>query len=185
MSRLHIDFVVYPGDPDEGVKPVPSAKLIEPSADRSGIEWPGAYGAIVITGKGKQLSDPIPDPIFSLVVHMVRTVASLLEGESETVELQETEFGFLFEPSGEDVMVSSFSGTAFEPEEYILQEELVSLDVFAEQLMGMGERLKKLVELTDPGLFERDEYSKSLLEYLDLSGTAFTSFKREKERGLR
>lgn len=184
-QRLELDFVVYLGDPDDGVAAVPSKKLLEPGADRTGIEWPGAYGAITVQRGSKSLLDRRPDPIFKLGSHMVRTVASLIEGESETVEYTESEHGFLFEPSGEDVMVSFFSGSAFEPDEYLITEELMPLDAFCSQVLGLGERLRDLVKATDAGLFERDEYSQSLLEFLKLSREAYTAYKREKERGLR
>lgn len=186
MSRRpELDFVVYRGDPDDGAESVPSRKLLEEGADRTGIEWPGAYGAVTVTKDGNQLLEPLPDPIFKLVSHMVRAVGSLIDGEAETVEFTESEHGFLFEPSGEDVMVSFFEGNAFEPDEYHLTEEQLSLEAFCTQILGMGDRLRDLVKLTDPDLFERDEYSQSLLEFLKLSREAFTAFKRERERGLR
>ncbi|MEO1229103.1 MAG: hypothetical protein AAFZ18_09375, partial [Myxococcota bacterium] len=43
MSSLELDFVVYRGDPDDGVEAVPSRALLGGS-DMSGIDWPGAYG---------------------------------------------------------------------------------------------------------------------------------------------
>lgn len=186
MSRgLEIDFVVYRGDPDEGASAAPSRALLSADADRDGIAWPGAYGAITVHRGDEALLEPRPDPIFKLVSHMVRAVGSLIDGEPETVELSETEHGFLFEPSGEDVMVSFFAGNAFEPDEYLLTEAQMPIEAFSEQVLGLGERLKQLVELTEPGHFERDEYSKSLLEFLELSQESYTSFKRERERGLR
>lgn len=184
-GRLEIDFVAYLGDPDQGAKAVPSRKLLEAGASRDGIQWPGAYGAVTVKRDGKELMDRYPDPIFKLVSHMVRAVNSLIDGESETVEFTESEHGFLFEPSGEDVMVSFFTGSAFEPEDYLVTEEQLPLESFAKQILEMGERLRDLVKLTDPGLFDRDEYSQSLLQFLDMSTETFKSYKREKERGLR
>lgn len=182
---LEIDFVAYLGDPDDGVPAVPSRDLLKEGANRGGIEWPGAYGALVVRRDGEELLNRIPDPIFKLVSHLVRAVGSLFDSESETVEFTESEHGLLLEPSGEDVMVSFFSGSVFEPDEYLLTEEQMPLDAFGEQFLGMGERLRELVKLTDPDLFERDEYSQSLLEFLTMSQETFTQYKREKDRGLR
>lgn len=184
-QRLEIDFVAYLGDPESGASAAASQELLRDGADRSGIEWPGAAGAITVRREGKDLIERLPEPIFKLVSHMVRAVHSLIEGESETVEYMESEHGFLFEPSGEDVMVSFFSGNAFEPEEYLLAEAQTPLESFAEQIIGMGERLRDLVKLTDPGLFDRDEYTQSLLEFLEMSTETFKTFKLARERGLR
>ncbi|MEO1234015.1 MAG: hypothetical protein AAFZ18_34485, partial [Myxococcota bacterium] len=167
-----------------GVEAVPSRALLGGS-DMSGIDWPGAYGAVVVTKKGKELAARQPDPIFNVITHMVRAVHSLIDGEPETIGYSETEHGFLFEPSGEDVMVSFFAGDPYEPDEYLITEEQIALEAWAEQVMGMGKRLRDIVKKVDPDLFERDEYSQSLMEFLELSGESFTSFKREKERGLR
>lgn len=185
MTSLELDFVVYRGDPDEGAEAVSSRPLLDGSAESTGIEWPGAYGAVVITKNGKELAPRHPDPIFNLITHMVRAVHSLIDGEPETIGYSETHHGFLFEPSGEDVMVSFFSGEPYEPDEYLITEEQIGLESWADQVMGMGQRLRDIVKRVDPGLFERDEYSQSLVEFLDLSGESLTSFKREKERGLR
>ena len=184
-GRLEIDFVAYQGDPEEGAVAVRSGDLLKKDANRDGIEWPGGYGAVIVARDGKELMAREPDPIFKLVSHMVRAVNSLLEGESETVEFTESEHGFLFEPSGDDVMVSFFSGNAFEPEEYILTEEQLSLESFAEQVLAMGKRLRDLVKVTDPDLFDRDEYSHSLIDFLEMSGNAFKTYRLEKDRGLR
>lgn len=185
MSSLQIDFVAYRGDPDDGAEAVPSRKLLERGADLTGIVWPDAYGAVAVSKGGRELMARHPDPIFKLVSHMVRAVNSLFDGESETVEFTESLHGFLFEPSGEDVMISFFSGSVDEPDEYLIQEEHLSLEAFAKQVLEMGERLRDLVKATDPTLFERDEYSQSLIEFLQMSTDTYKTFKREKERGLR
>jgi hypothetical protein len=184
-GSLEIDFVAYRGDPDDGAEAVSSRDLLKDGAEHDGIEWPGAYGAVVIDRDGERLLEPVPDPIFKLVSHLVRAVGSMFDSEPETVELTESEHGFLLEPSGEDVMISFFAGSAFDPDEYLLTEEHIPLDAFAEQLLGMGERLRDLIQRTDPDLFERDEYSQSLVEFLTMSRETFTHYKREKERGLR
>lgn len=184
-ERLEIDFVVYLGDPDEDAPAVASQKILKDGLGDASVDWATAYGAITVSRGGKEQIDRLPDPIFKLVSHMVRAVHSLIEGEPETIGYMESEHGFLFEPSGEDVMVSFFSGDPYEPEEYLLTEALLPLESYARQILQMGERLRDLVKKSDPDLFERDEYSQSLIEFLEMSNETFTSFKREKERGLR
>lgn len=185
MSGLEIDFVLYQGDPDEGASSIASPELLKPDVAYTGEDLTRAYGAVTVSKSGKALIELYPDPIFKLVSHMVRAVHSLIEGEAETIGFTESEYGFLFEPSGEDVMVSFFSGDPFEPDEYLLTEEQLPLEAFSSQILGMGERLRDIVKKTDKDLFDRDEYSKSLIEFLEMSKDTFTSFKREKERGLR
>ena len=184
-ESLQIDFVVYLGDPDDGVPAIASQKLLDDGFGDQNIEWSTAYGAVTVARSGKEQMDRYPDPIFKLVSHMVRAVNSLIDGEPETIGFMESEHGFLFEPSGEDVMVSFFAGDPYEPEEYLLTEAQLPLESFARQVLKMGERLRDLVKKTDPGLFERDEYLHSLLEFLDMSNETFKTFRREKERGLR
>ncbi|MBX2813695.1 MAG: hypothetical protein KTR25_17900 [Myxococcales bacterium] len=184
-ESLEIDFVVYLGDPEDGASAVSSQKLLDDGLNGTSLEWPVAYGAVTVTKGDKELIERFPDPIFKLVSHMVRAVHSLIDGDSETIGFIESEHGFLFEPSGEDVMVSFYVGDAYDPDEYLLTEALVPLEGYAHQVLKMGERLRDLVKMSDPDLFDRDEYSQSLLEFLKMSNKSFTSFRREKERGLR
>ena len=184
MSGLHLDFLVYLGDPDEGAESCPSADLLKRDAPIEGVEWPGAYGAVVVDKGEKRLLEPRADPIFKLVSHLVRSIYYLLEGESETVEMSESEHGFLLEPSGDDIRISFFAGSAYDPDEYILEEATMPLLEYGKQVLDMGDRLRDIMKKDNPEIFE-DEFAKSLPEFLDMSGKAYKTYKLEKDRGLR
>jgi hypothetical protein len=187
MSNLKLDFVVYLGDPDEGAPTLASTKAIEKADEVQGkLNFgEGVYGAITIEKNGKQIADKKPDPILQLVTTFIRTIPYLIEGEPETALLTESEFGFLFEPSGDDILFSYFAGDAYDPDEYLVERETIALDSFAEQVIGMAERLVKLIKKCDPDLLSKDDYSKTLMEFLDTGKSAFRTFRLERERGVR
>lgn len=187
MSKLVLDFVLYLGDPDEGAEAVRSAKAVEVAQDhKEALTFPEVYGAIVfVDEKGEELCPRRPDPIFQLVTNMVKAVPYIIEGEAETTLLSESEHGLIFEPSGDDVHVSYFAGDAYEPDEYLVNPTSMTMSDFGEQILSMGERLKAIIEKVDPDVFDRDDYSKSLIEFLEVGREAHKTFQLEVERGLR
>ncbi len=186
MSGPELDFVVYLGDPDEGAEAVTSKALLTGiEKHKAKLELPGAYGAIILTEKGKEKVERKPDPIVALVTKLVRTIPYLIDGEAETILLSESETGFLLEPSGDDVLVSCFLGDAYEPEEFLLEPVTVTLQALGEQILSMGERLRDVLKKVSPESFENDGDGKSLEEFIDMSRTSFKTFKLEVERGLR
>lgn len=186
MSGLELDFILYLGDPDEGAEALTSAKVLqEAERHRDKLRFPDVYGAITFSKKGKEVVPRKPDSIFSLITNLVRTVPYVIDGETESLVLSESEHGMLLEPSADDVLVSFFAGDAYEPDEYLLQSEAIRLADFGEQVLSMGERLKGIIEKVDPGVFEGDDYTKSLIEFLEMGRNALKTFLLEKERGLR
>jgi hypothetical protein len=181
-----MDFVVYLGDPDEGAEAIASKALLAGTEKhKSELEFPGAYGAITFSEKGKEKLDRKPDPILPLITKFVRTVPYLIDGEAETILLSESETGFLLEPSKDDVIVSCFVGDSVEPEEFLLEPTTVSLQALGEQILSMAERLRDVLKKVSPELFDGDGDGKSLEEFIDTSRTSFKTFKLEVQRGLR
>ncbi len=187
MSGLQLDFVVYLGDPDEGAEAIASAKfLAEAEQHKAEIIFPEAYGALTVKKGDGSLLTPLPDPIFGLITNLVRAVQSVIEGEAETLQWSETENGISLEPDGDDVLFSVFAGDdPDDPEEYLLEEETMSLDSFGEQVLEMGKRLQSILQKVDPEALENDDYLKGLTEFLEISGDTFKTFRLEKQRGLR
>ncbi|MEQ8982489.1 MAG: hypothetical protein RL846_31370, partial [Deltaproteobacteria bacterium] len=91
----------------------------------------------------------------------------------------------IFEPSGDDVHVSYFAGDAYEPDGFIQDPTQMSIADFGEQILSMGERLEAIMKKIDPDIFERDDYTKSLQEFLEVGREAHKTFQLEVERGLR
>lgn len=185
MSNLQFDFVVYEGDPDDGAAAVESRVALENEQTRAKLRWPDVYGAVVLRRGSEDLLKPRPDPIFSLVTNLVKAVSYVIDGEPENVLLSESEHGFAIEPNGNDVNVSFFSGDAFEPDEFLLEPTSIPLQECAESVLSMGERLRDLMKACDPQVFERDDYSKSLLEFLEEGRDRLKKLQLELERGLR
>lgn len=186
MSGLELDFVVYLGDPDEGAEAIESAKfLAEADTHKSEITFPEAQGALTLRRGNKDLLQRLPDPIFGLVTNLVRSVQSLIDGEPETQQWSESEHGISIEPNVDDVIISVFVGDPYEPEEFLVQEETMSLDEYGAQVLAMGQRLASILQKVDPHAFENDDYLRGLTEFLELSGETFRTFRLEKQRGLR
>jgi hypothetical protein len=187
MSNLKLDFVVYLGDPDEAAPTINSSKAIEKAAEhKDKLNFAaGVYGAIVVEKNGKPLAEKKPDPILPLVTSFVRTIPYIIDGEPETALLSESEFGFLFEPSGDDILLSHFAGDAYDPDEYLIERETVPLEMFAEQVVSMADRLLQLIKKCDPDLAAKDDYTKTLNEFLSTAKSAFRTFRLERERGVR
>ncbi|MBK8013318.1 MAG: hypothetical protein IPK13_18430 [Deltaproteobacteria bacterium] len=184
MTGLHLDFVVYP-DPDDAASGIVSGAMLKGQGARPKLTFPDVYGAVTVSRAGKEIAERKPDPVLPLVTNFVRAVPYLIDGETETVLLSESANGFLFEPSGDDIFFSFFSGDAYEPEEYYIEHTSIPIAEFGEQVLAMGERLRDIIKVADPEFFERDEYSKTLVEFIDLGRKAFKTFKLEVERGLR
>lgn len=184
---LKLDFVVYLGDPEDGATALPSAKVIEKIDEHKGkLNFSeGVYGAITFDKNGKQIGEKKPDPAMSLITSFVRAIPFVIEGEPETALLSESEFGFMFEPSGDDILLSFYQGDAYEPDEYLVERETIPTEAFAEQVIGMGDRLVNIIKKVDPALLESDDYAKTLLEFLDMAKSKFRTFRLERERGVR
>jgi hypothetical protein len=181
-----LDFVVYLGDPDEGAEAVESKALLAGAEKhKAKLDFPGAYGAITISEKGKEKLERKPDPILPLITKFVRTVPYLIDGETETILLTESETGFLLEPAKDDVLISCFVGDSVEPEEFLLEPVTVPLQALGEQILSMAERMRDVLKKVSPELFEGDGDGKSLEEFIDMSRTSFKTFKLEVQRGLR
>jgi hypothetical protein len=188
MSNLKVDFVVYLGDPDEGASTLPSAQAVQKSDDiKSKLSFgEGVYGAITIEKNGRALGDKLPDPAISLVTRFVRAVPFLIDGEPETALLSESEYGYMFEPSGDDVLISCYAGSdSVEPEEFLIEREPMPLESFADQSIAMCERLVQLIKKTEPEHLSKDDYAKTMLEFLDMAKQKFRTFRLERERGIR
>ena len=186
MSGPELDFVVYLGEPDEGAEAVASKALLTGiEKHKAKLKFPAAYGAIIFSEKGKERLERKADPILPLITKFVRTIPYLIDGESETILLSESENGFLLEPSGDDVNVSCFVGDAYEPEEFLLDPVSMELQVLGEQILSMAERMRDILKKVSPESFDNDGEGKSLEEFIDMSRSSFKTFKLAVERGLR
>ena len=185
MSSLELDFVVYLGAPEEGVPAMPSSKLVaEIDQHASRLQASSLYGALTFTRGGKELVPRKSDPILPLLTAVVRAVRYIIDGEPETALFGESEYGVLFEPTGDDVFISFFSGDPYEPDELLLQQAAIKVGKFAEQVIAMGERLKIILEKVDPVYWKEDDHARSLSDFLDESKEAHKTFLREVGRGL-
>ncbi len=187
MKKVVLDFVLYLGDPDEGANALRSGAAIDAVGEHADkLKFPDVYGAIVFFDEqGNETCARKPDPIFQIVTNMVKAVPYVIEGEAETTLLSESENGLIFEPSGDDVHVSYFAGDAYEPDEFLQEPTSMSIADFGEQVLSMGERLEAIMKKIDPEIFERDDYTKSLQEFLEVGREAHKTFQLEVERGLR
>ncbi len=183
MAGLEFDFVLYLGDPDEGAEAVESRAVvqdIESLKDR--IDNQGPYGALVIKQDGRPSFANKPDPVVSLVTHLLKAVPYVLDGEQESVLLSESEHGLNLVGGPDDVMVAFFAGDQFEPDEFLLPETAMPLKDFGEQMVGVGDRLRTILERAAPDLFEADA---SFLEFLEVASDAVKEYKLKLEHGLR
>lgn len=188
MSNVKLDFVVYLGDPDEDAPTVPSTQAVAKAEEYKGkLSFnEGVYGAIDIAKNGKSLGERLADPAITLVTKFIRAVPFVIDGEPETALLSESEYGFMFEPSGDDVLVSCFAGSdSVEPEEYLVEREAMTLDQFAEQSIGMGDRLVQLIKKCEPAVIDNDDYAKTMLTFLDMAKSKYRTLRLERERGVR
>ena len=187
MAGLKLDFVVYLGDPDDGATAIASSKVLDKIDEhKSKLNFAeGVYGAITIEKNGKLLGDRRPDPAMSLITSFVKAIPFLIDGEPERVLLAESEYGFLFEPAGDDVLVSHFAGDVYEPDEYLIEREAIPLETFADQVIAMGDRLVKMIKVCEPALLDNDDYSKTLLELLDMARGRHRMLRLEREKGVR
>ncbi|MFO0724679.1 MAG: hypothetical protein U1E65_12930 [Myxococcota bacterium] len=183
-----LDFVIYAGDPDDGAEGVPSERAVKDFSkygDKLGLK-DVAYGAILIEKDGKRLAELKPDPIFQLITKLVRTISFVLDGEPDNCLFMESDYGFTFEKANEDVLLSFFRGSdPFEPEEFLVQNLVVSIDDFAAQFIEMGDHMLELKKIADPGGYDDDEEAKGLIEFLDVGKGAYRTWRLEKERGRR
>ncbi|MEM1025697.1 MAG: hypothetical protein AAGD10_05185 [Myxococcota bacterium] len=184
-AELEVDFVVYLGDPDDGAEAIESRAAIALENIGQRLDWPDVYGAITVREKGEPVLSLRPDPLFSLVTNTVKALPYVIEGEAETVLLAESEHGLLLEPAGNDAMVSFFVGDPYEPESFLLEPKSVPLGELGTQVLGMGERLRDLMRASDPQIFDRDDYSGSLLNFLEEGRDRLKTFELKVERGLR
>ncbi|MCK6550674.1 hypothetical protein L6R52_32855 [Myxococcota bacterium] len=187
MSNLKLDFVVYLGDPDQGAPTLPSGKVLEKIEEhKSKLSFSdGVYAAITVEKNGRQLADKKPDPVMQLMTAFVRAIPFVIDGEPEQALLSESEFGFLFEPTGGELFLSYFAGDAYEPDEYLVEHESIGVEQFADQVCAMADRLVSIIKKVDPDLIVRDDYAKTFVEILDLAKSRLKSLRLERERGLR
>ncbi len=186
MTDLQIDFVVYLGDPDDGAEALPSrVALARKDEIKDKLDWPEVYGAIVVSKGDSELLNHRPDPVLPLVTALVKSVPYVIDGELETALLTESEHGFALEPGDQNVTISFFAGDAFEPDEFLLEPTLVPLQHYGQQVLDMGRRLRELMMASDSEIFDRDDYSHGLLEFLEEGEKRFKTFQLQVERGLR
>lgn len=185
MSGLTLDFVVYLGDPDAGAETIASSKL---AADvpkyRDRLDPRSLYGALTFSKGGKELSERRADTLIPLLTQVLRTVPYVIDGETETALLTESLHGVMFEPSHDDVVVSFFAGDAYEPDEHLLKPTTMKLKAFGEQLVGIGDRAKSILEQLSPGIYDHEDLQ-GLKEFHDAAKKAFKQFTLEVERGVR
>lgn len=183
MAGLEFDFVLYLGDPDDGAEAVDSGALIQDlNGLKAQIDPESPYGALVAKIDGKAALAPRPDPVVPLITHLLKAVPYVLEGEQESVLLSESAHEITMAGSGEEVVVAFFAGDAFEPDEVLLPQTPMAMKDFGEQMVGMGERLQKVIEASAPELLAADE---SFLEFLSLASEAVKQYKLKVEHGLR
>ncbi len=185
MAGLEFDFVLYLGDPDEGAETVESRALVQDLdryKDRIDGSGPmGPYGALVVKQDGKSLLAPRPDPVLHLITHLLKAVPYVVDGEAESILLSESEHGITVAGGADNVVVTFFAGDAFEPDELLLPETPAPMDTFGTQVVGMGERLRTVVDAVAPDLLTDG----ALAEFLELADEAVKKYKLEVERGIR
>src|SRR5438128_2022980 len=130
-SGLNLDFVLYAGDPEQQAKEITSQEAVkdfDKLKDTLRFDK-GVYGAITVDRGGTELAERKPDLIVTLVTKFVRALPYVIDGEPESALLSESDHGFLFERTNDDVLVSFFRGDdAFAPDEYLIEQASMSLD---------------------------------------------------------
>ncbi|MEM7674951.1 MAG: hypothetical protein AAF449_03005, partial [Myxococcota bacterium] len=139
-------------------------------------------GALAAKVDGKSALAARPDPILPLITHLLKAVPYVLDGEAESILLSESEHGITLEGGADDVIVAFFAGDPFEPDEYLLAETPMPLKDFGDQLVGMGERLRMILQAAAPELLEADD---SFNEFFDAASEAVKKYRLEVEHGIR
>lgn len=184
MAREYrLDLVLYPGEP-EAVAPVFSGTALTDGM-AAPDEFSEVQGAVVVLKGEDRVLSPLPDPALGLLTAFLKAVPYVLDGESENVLFTESEHGFLFEPSGDDVLVSAFAGDVYEPDTFLLEPVALKAEAFADDVIGMAGRLRDIVKNKRPDYFEQDEYQRSFLEFLDLAEKSLKTYRLERSHGLR
>ena len=183
-----LNFNLYLGDPDDGVANLPSEDVLGSfESHQENLPFSdGLYGHLTLERDGKELLEPIPDPIARMLTSLVRVVPYVLEGEPETALMQESEHGFLLEPNGENILFSVFAGSdAYEPDEYILEAETLPLLEFGDQLVAMCERLVELFKKNSDTDARDSDSIEDLEGVLEVAREAVKSVKLKNEHGIR
>ena len=187
-NHAQLDLILYLGDPEEGAEGIESSAALTQAASLKEKLPMGddLYGAVRIQRDGAVVTPPVADPAIRLLTSLVRIIPYVIEGEPETVLLNESQYGFLVEPNGDSVFLSFFSGhDAFDPEEYLAEAETVPMLDLGNQLLDMAKHVLELVKANDPDAFDNDEYVQDLGQLVEMGSEALKSYRLEKERGLR
>jgi hypothetical protein len=182
-----LDFVVYLGDPDQGAKAIEGARAVADfDQHRELLKFDkSVYGAVVLAKDGKELGERKADPILGLATKFVRALPYIIDGEPETALLSESDHGYLFERTNDDVLLSFFRGNdAFAPDEYLIEQLSIPLEIFGSSVLAMGDKVIELLKKWDPKQYDADDYGKSLLEFLDVSKGAYKSWRVEREKSV-
>ncbi|MEO1334646.1 MAG: hypothetical protein AAFV29_03345, partial [Myxococcota bacterium] len=81
-----------------------------------------------------------------------------------------------------DVIVAFFAGDPFEPDEYLLPQTSMPLKDFGEQMVGIAERLRTILQAAAPELLEADD---SFNEFFEVASDAVKKYRLEVEHGIR
>ncbi len=186
-QTLKLVCQLYLGDPDTGAEALPVEDILTRyDALRDRVPREDLYAAVILERDGKPLATPRPDPAVRLMTNLVRTLPYVIEGEVETAVLNESAYGYLVEPNIDKVQVSFFVGhDAFEPDEYLIEAELLDMVEFADQLLSGAKALQSVLLKQDPGIAERDELIGDFGRMIELADESLHHYKLEKEHGLR
>jgi hypothetical protein len=109
-------------------------------------------GAVVPLANGKPAMQPHFDPLLPLLEQWMLKVPWLLQGDTETVFLRNSEHAFGFEVVNESVQISFFVGQGNEVDEYVMEPVPVPLEPFCDASIGAVKTLLGLLNKVDPAL---------------------------------
>lgn len=187
-NSFGLDFNLYLGDPDDDVASISSKDALENfESHRENLPFSdGLYGNISLKRDEESLLEPIADPIVRMLTSLLRVLPYLLEGEPESTLMQENDFGFLFEPSGDSVLFSVFKGDdAYEAEEFLVEAESLPVIEFGEQLVAMGDRLVRLFKKNNSADARDSDSLEDLEQILDVGREAVKDARLKTEHGMR
>ncbi len=141
-----------------------------------------AEGRVVLQFDGKEPCAPYADPLVRLVDQWLRKLIWVIGGDTETVALRNSEQCFAFVAAAGSVEVSYFNGTESEVEDYLVEPNIVKLDVFVNEVLRLGERLVALVRAIDAEALQAQEVCRDLVGSLDEAKRAWHDYQLHQRR---
>jgi len=107
-------------------------------------------GSVVPVANGKTAMEPVDDPLLPLLESWMLKVPWLLQGDTETVYMKNSEHAFGFEVVNESVALSFYKGQGNEVDEYVMEPFNITLDAFCGESVTVVRQLLNLIKQANP-----------------------------------